>query len=218
MNALIICDDFYHPGGIIEEGLSFLKPEWELKIMTDMSKEDLTSLPLNGFDVIILCKDNEISNENLNGWLNDTIINKFLEFTENGGGFAAMHAGSVSCKRSAALKNLVGCEFMSHPDQCPVEYYSVPEINDSITKNVNPFTETDEHYVIDISAGDANIFLYGKSENGNLPAGYTRFYGKGRVLALTPGHNLPVWQNAEYKKLIKNALNWCAGKGNAKTL
>lgn len=210
MKALVICDDFYHSGSIIEEGLSFLKPEWEFFFMTDMSQSDLNSAVLSGYNVIILCKDDQISPENENGWLNDLIMQKFLDFTENGGGFMAMHAGTVACKRSVELKKLVGCEFMSHPDQCPVEYSVIQGVNVQITDGVNKFTEKDEHYVIDISANDIEIFLEGKSEHGNIAAGYTRLQGNGRVAVLTPGHNLTVWQNEEYKKIIKNSLNWCA--------
>jgi len=41
-------------------------------------------------------------------------------------------------------------------------------------------------------------------------AGYVRTQGRGRVCVLTPGHNLPVWLNPQFQKLLTNALNWCA--------
>lgn len=211
MKALVICDDFYHSHDIIREGLAFLEPEWEFHFMTNMTQADLGTADLSCYNAILLCKDDQISPENQASWLTDSIMQKFSDFTENGGGFMAMHAGTVACKRSAELKKLVGCEFMSHPDQCPVECSVIHGINEQITNGVNAFTEKDEHYVIDITATDINVFLEGKSEHGIITAGYTRLQGNGRVVVLTPGHNLSVWQNEEYRKIIRNSLYWCTG-------
>ncbi len=41
--------------------------------------------------------------------------------------------------------------------------------------------------------------------------GYVRSIGKGRLCVLTPGHILSVWENEEYRKLVRNAVFWCAG-------
>ncbi|MCL2775843.1 MAG: ThuA domain-containing protein, partial [Oscillospiraceae bacterium] len=69
----------------------------------------------------------------------------------------------------------------------------------------------DEHYFIDFTATDADVFLEGRSENGVQHAGYSRIHnGSGRVCVLTPGHNLSVLQNEQYRKMIRNAVYWCA--------
>jgi type 1 glutamine amidotransferase len=57
---------------------------------------------------------------------------------------------------------------------------------------------------------DADVFLNSESEHGSQPAGWTRVEGAGRVCVLTPGHNLPVWQDASYQTVIANALRWCS--------
>ena len=63
-------------------------------------------------------------------------------------------------------------------------------------------------------AKDADLFLTSTSdtEAGTQYAGYTRTFGKGRFCCLTPGHTLKVFHNPEYRKILKNALDWCAGK------
>ena len=49
-------------------------------------------------------------------------------------------------------------------------------------------------------------------EAGTQAAGYVRQIGKGRFCALTPGHNLAVYENESCLKLLKQALRWCAGE------
>jgi trehalose utilization protein len=80
-----------------------------------------------------------------------------------------------------------------------------------LTQGVAPFTATDEHYFIDMAAGPADVFLTGASRHGTLPAGWARTEGQGRVCVLTPGHNLDVWLDPNFQRLLANGLNWCAG-------
>jgi type 1 glutamine amidotransferase len=58
---------------------------------------------------------------------------------------------------------------------------------------------------------DRDVFAWSHSVHGKQPAGWLRSEGRGRVCALTPGHNLEVWLNPEFQKLLSNALHWAAG-------
>ena len=208
MKILIICDDIYHHEEIIKEGLSFLENEYELTYASDMSEYPFADNPLSQYNVVIIAKDNIISKSNENKWLTEDIEKQFSDYSENGGGLIFLHAGSVICRQSALLKNIAGCAFESHPEQCAVDFVITAE--QSITKGTNNFFEKDEHYFIDFTATDADIFLESRSEYGIQPAGYTRIHsGIGRVCVLTPGHNLNVLQNEQYRKIIKNAILWC---------
>lgn len=72
------------------------------------------------------------------------------------------------------------------------------------------FVIRDEHYQMEILAGDADIFLTSCSKTGGIQtAGYTREMGRGRLCVLTPGHTLSVWQNREFQKIFLNAVKWC---------
>jgi hypothetical protein len=87
------------------------------------------------------------------------------------------------------------------------------------------FCKTDEHYRIDITADDADVLLasysppqgekskyqedpYNNTQAAICAAGYVRTQGKGRVCVLTSGHYLPVWHDAQFQKLLANALKW----------
>jgi len=209
MKILIICDDFYHHGETIQEGLSFLQDEFELTYATDMTEYSFKDKPLSGYNVVIIAKEDIVSKSNRDTWLTEDIENQFADYVENGGGLIFLHAGTVLCKKSAILKNIAGCAFIDHPEQCVVDFKIIS--NHEITNRAENFSEKDEHYFIDFVATDAYVFLESSSENGTQPSGYARIHnGKGHVCVLTPGHNLNVFQNVQYQKMIRNAVYWCA--------
>ena len=206
MKILVICDDIYHHGEVIQLGLSFLTDEFVVSYATDMSDFSFDVTPLTGFDVVVIAKDNIVSKSKHEKWLTENIERKFADYVENGGGLLFLHAGTVLCRHSEILKNLAGCVFVNHPEQCVVDYNIMAE--HEITLGSVSFSEKDEHYFIDFSADDAVIFLDGVSEHGSQPAGYARV--NKRVCVLTPGHNLSVFENSEYQKIIRGAVKWCA--------
>lgn len=209
MKILVICDDFYHHGEIVEEGLLFLQNENEVIFAKNMSEYSFADNPLSKYDVVIIAKDDMISKSDKNKWFNESVEKQFSDYADNGGGLIFLHAGSVLCKHSVVLKSISGCEFVSHPEQCVVDFVITSDT--AAVNGAENFAEKDEHYFIDFTAADADIFLESRSEHGTQPAGYTRIHnGSGRVCVLTPGHNLSVFQNAQYKKIIKNAVCWCA--------
>ena len=209
MNILVICDDYYHHEEVVGGGLSLIQGEYDFTYAIDMTKYIFSENPLSDYDVVIIAKDDIISKSDNGKWLTDDIIKQFSDYADNGGGLIFLHAGTVLCKHSDILKNIAGCSFITHPEQCVVDFNIIYE--NEITCGAENFAEKDEHYFIDFTATDAEIFLEGKSESGVQPAGYTRIHNnKGRVCVLTPGHNLSVFENEQYKKIIKNAIEWCA--------
>ena len=208
MKILVICDDFYHHGEIIKEGLSFLQDECELTYATDMSEYSFADKPLSDYSVVIVAKDKHTSKSKEESWFTGEVEKQFADYADNEGGLIFLHAGSVLCKHSPLLKSISGCEFSSHPEQCVVDFcITSPH---AITKGAVNFFEKDEHYFIDFTATDAEVFLESRSAHGVQPAGYVRTHNdSGRVCVLTPGHNLSVFQNDQYKKMIRNAVYWC---------
>ena len=212
MKILVICDDFYHHEEVIKPGLAFLKDEYDLTFATDMTEYSLADKPLADYQVVIVAKDMHTSKSNKESWLTEQVIKQFEDYANGKNGLIFLHAGAVLCKHSQVIKNISGCEFDTHPEQCPVEHIITAAAHPIADGAIN-FTEKDEHYFIDFTAKDADIFLESRSEHGTQPAGYTRINNNsGRVCVLTPGHNLSVFENEQYKKIIKNAVKWCAGK------
>ena len=209
MKVLVICDDFYHRGEVIKEGLDFLRDEFDMTYAMDMSEYSFADKPLSGYNVVIIAKENLISNSNKDHWFDENIEKQFEEYVSNGGGLIFLHAGAVLCRNFAILKSISGCAFINHPEQCVVDFNITS--THAIINGVEGFAEKDEHYFIDFTANDADIFLESVSPHGTQPAGYARIHNeRGRVCVLTPGHNLSVFQNGQYKKIIRNAVDWCA--------
>ena len=137
----------------------------------------------------------------------------FQRYVEEGHGFLSLHAGNCFRKDDCPeMVDLIGNDFKYHPPQCPVTVRATKP--HPVTRGAQAFTARDEHYVIDLCAGDADVFLESVSDTpaGRQIAGYTRLLGKGRLCVLTPGHTLSALSDPEYLKIIANALNWCAGK------
>jgi type 1 glutamine amidotransferase len=218
MKVLLICGDHWHPAQVPLEGVAPLaKKGFVFDAVT--SADEFDPGCLTQYPVVMLCKGE--------GWMTDAVQQAFADYVEDGGGLLAVHNGTVTTKSNPALGQLLGSRFAYHPADCPVTVQPVKP--HPAAAGAGMFIETDEHYRLDILADDIDIFMasYSPSQGGadkyaddpyhNSPAwvcaaGYTRKQGKGRVCVLTPGHLLPVWHNAEFQKILENALKWCAGK------
>lgn len=199
---LIICDDIYHHEEVLKNGLSFLSDKYEL---------EFTNVPCGQFEnysAVILAKDDVVSKDNKENWLTADIEKQIENYVNNGGGIIFLHAGTVICKKSAILKSIAGCAFITHPEQCEINFLITSK--NPQTEGAENFCIKDEHYFIDFTADDAEIFLESHSAEGKQPAGYTRMQKKGRVCVLTPGHNPEVFDDPQYQKIIQNALDFCA--------
>ena len=226
MRVLLICGDYWHPGQIAADGVAPLaKQDFQLDIITNAN--DFSHDMLRQYPVVILAKCDEVSQEDKRTWKTEAVQRAFVDYVESGGGLLAVHSGIVGSKNTETLDKLIGCRFIYHPNNCPVTVQPVKP--HPVTEGVGMFCETDEHYRIEIIAPDADVLLascspgqgeeskYQEDPYFNTPAavcaaGYVRTQGKGRVCVLTPGHILPVWSNAQFQKLLANALRWTSQK------
>lgn len=104
---------------------------------------------------------------------------------------------------------LVGSAFRGHPPRCTVHLQAALPAH-PVLDGVPDFVIRDEHYAMEMTCEDAQVFLESRSEKGGVqPAGYTREIGKGRLCALTPGHTLDVWEDERFQRLFTNAAEWC---------
>jgi len=222
MRILVICGDYWHPLASIKEGLGpILKSRGDVDFISENNQ--INSEIFNKYDLLVITKADEIAPENYLVWKTQEIQQALLEYVENGGGLLVCHAGVVSGKETDIYDQLVGCRFRYHPRDSAVTV--APLKPHPICEGVEAFTEVDEHYWIDVLKDDVDIIFSSTSPaQGDLekaesepydncpvtvyPSGYTRVQGQGRVCVLTPGHLLPVWQNENYEKTIKNAIKW----------
>lgn len=209
MKALVICDDFYHHGDVVEAGMKPLQSE-EISLTFRWDTTDFSAEDLQGYAVICLCKANRVSAEKAGLWLTEEVQNGLIDFVRSGGGLLALHAGTTAGKNAHSFRRLVGCVFDHHPEACTVEYVVTKET--PITAGTGNFSGRDEHYFLTMDTDNAEIFLESRSHAGSQPAGYLLRKGQGRICVMTPGHNLPIWLAPEYQTMLKNALLWCAGE------
>ena len=211
---LVLCDDLWHPAEVIEKGLAARQDErFEFDIIK-AAKDILTPERIAKYRLIICCKSNSVIAANNAPWFEPGVTEvcpkEFEDYIKVGGGFLAVHSGlAYTRERNSEYVDLVGSIFRGHPPRCTVNLH-VTEPEHPILEGISDFTIRDEHYNMEMVCDDAEIFMESTSEKGGRqPAGYTRVMGKGRLCALTPGHTLDVWENASFKKLFTNAMEWC---------
>lgn len=219
MKVLVLCGDYWHPAEVIRRGLSYLNQTdagemYEFDFVED-AKDILTPEFIRQYPVIINAKMDELTGSNQTRWFEwiaEVQPADLKAYVEEGGGFIALHAGnSFFADKTPDYVDFVGNAFVTHPARCDVKL-TITERN-PITEGVNDFVVRDEHYEIDHLAADRKTFMTSESKEGGVQtAGYTREMGKGRLVVLTPGHILSVFANAEFQKLLHNAIAWCAGE------
>ena len=225
MKILLVCNDKWHKGQVAIEGFGTLaKGNYEIDIITDAG--DLSRNMLDQYQVIVLCKSREDVEEDNEYWGNIETQKTIIDYVEKGGGVLAIHSGLVGGSNTGALEDLLGCRFISHPEQSLVT--TAPLKPHFITKGIDVFIEKDEHYIIEVIQDDIEVLFasysppqgekskYETEPYFNSPAilcasGYVRKVGEGRVCGLTPGHNMEVWLNPTYQNILINAIKWCGG-------
>ena len=221
MRVLLLCDDQYHPGRVPIAGMEPLK---EKGFSIDVIQDAKMFGPgkLSEYAVVVMSKSDHISNQDHNPWKTGAIQDAFVQYVENGGGLLVSHSGTVAGTHTEKLDKLIGCRFDHHPPQSMVTVQPIKP--HPVTDGVGMFYEKDEHYYVEILADDVDILAaahallhdeegkYAVNPGGIVPAVYVRTQGKGRVCVLTPGHNTEVWLNADFQRMLTNAIKWCGGK------
>ncbi|HSH79349.1 MAG TPA: ThuA domain-containing protein [Herpetosiphonaceae bacterium] len=206
MRTLVLCDDYWHPACTARAGLG---PLMDAGFTFDWVENacEWSAVRMDEYPVVLLTKSNNVSSSDRTPWVTEEVQAAFVEYVRRGNGLLVIHSGSADYRELPVLRRLLGGVFASHPPQCAVTVE--PCEGHSLVTGSTPFTLVDEHYIMDLDDGEADVFLTTTSEHGTQPGGWTRTEGDGRVCLLTPGHNLPVWLHPSYQALLRNALRWC---------
>lgn len=168
----------------------------------DWSAERMAMYP-----VTILTKSNNVSSADRTDWMTETVQSAFYDYVYQGNGQLAVHSGTAEYAQKPVLRHLLGGVFTHHPEQCPVMIE--PHQGHPLSEGSVAFTVRDEHYFMALDDLRADVFVTTKSEHGEQPGGWRRTEGNGRVVVLTPGHNLEVWLHPSFQTLLLNSLRWC---------
>jgi type 1 glutamine amidotransferase len=206
MRVLVLCDDRWHPAATVRGGIGALGEcgfefDW-IENAGEWSAERMATYPL-----VLLSKSDQITAADERSWVTEAVQRAFVDHVNKGNGLLAVHSGTVYAQHPL-LRSLIGGAFINHPKQCPVTVE--PQPGHPLASGSEPFTLVDEHYMMELDDGGADVFLTTTSAHGTQPGGWTRVEGEGRVCVLTPGHNLEVWQHPSFQTLLLNALRWCS--------
>jgi len=188
----------WHQMSPFDELLKKLLHEYEVTISTNYS--DFQINELINYDVCISLVDQWIP-------LNESETFGILTYVFNGGGLLMIHQG-ISLQARDELALLARGKFIQHPEQCILEYQPIPNSHE-IVNNVEAFSSKEEPYqcILDHIV-KTNVFMEYKLEDTVYAAGWCHSYGIGKVVYLSPGHNLETFKNPMYQKVIQNSINW----------
>ena len=101
-----------------------------------------------------------------------------------------------------------GGHFIDHSEDHP-EMTMKAVADNPLTKGIKDFIIKDEQYFMDVDQNEVEIFLKAKSDQfGESTAGWIKDYKQGKVIVLTPGHSLEVFEEEMMQKLINNILEY----------
>lgn len=204
MKLVILCDDYWHPGQVIEEGFSFIREKIDADMSVIYDAREFDPAILDTTDVFVFAKSDNTTQSNTSPWMNDGVIAAFERYVANGGGFIGLHSGTCYNK-FPRIKAFLGGAFLFHPEQCPVRFDAIAK--HPITAGVEPFLAKDEHYQMDTLEGIA--ILGATSSEHNAQAGaWVKELGLGKIAVITPGHNIEMFQQPGMQTLLINAVNF----------
>jgi scyllo-inositol 2-dehydrogenase (NADP+) len=132
-------------------------------------------------------------------------------FVKGGGGFVGLHAAADCFRGNRAFVDMLGCEFVHHPEQH--EFKVEIAVKDHyLTTRMPDFSVFDEMYHLQ-SFDPAKVTVLAQTmwQGKPQPMVYVKPYGAGQVAYLANGHTLQAWKHPEFRKLLLRAVAWSAG-------
>jgi type 1 glutamine amidotransferase len=89
----------------------------------------------------------------------------------------------------------------------------IEDKNHPVTKGLNDFEVFDETYKGYYIENGVKPLLTTSEPSSNPVIGWTKKYGKARVVTLQSGHDVPTFENPDFRKLLKQAVEWAYNEG-----
>lgn len=134
-----------------------------------------------------------------------------------GAALVGWHGGIAdSFRASAEYLQLIGGQFVAHPD-APVEHsIDITELGHDhpITGGIDDFTlDTEQYWVLsddlnDVLATTTHTARDQWARPVTVPAVWTRAWGDGRVVVVTPGHDLTILDHPSVRTMIERGILW----------
>lgn len=77
-----------------------------------------------------------------------------------------------------------------------------------VTRGINDFNLFDETYKGYYIADDVIPLLTTDEPSSNTVIGWAKNYGKSRIVVLQSGHDVPTFENPDFRKLLRQSIEW----------
>ena len=206
--VLALVGDYYHPSDYLKQALKMIiKKNYQLDLYS--SHQEIDWDRLMEYDVLILATWGKINDPDDEAyWLDEYHEQKIDQFLAEGGKLFLVHSGTASYPEDGLFRKIAGGYFIEHPEDHP-EMTMKAAADNFLTKGIKDFQIKDEQYFMDVDQKEVEIFLKAESDQfGESIAGWSKDYKQGKVIVLTPGHTLEVFEEAMMQKLINNILEY----------
>jgi len=152
------------------------------------------------------------------GVLTDAQKQKLLERVRSGVGVVGIHASYYSFEEWEDYHRLYGARFVKHEASDARLVVTIVDKEHPITQGLDDsFEVVSELYQSTPPAEDCRILARSREAGTDpeYPSVWTRTYGKGRIVAILPGHWPDSYRVDGFQKLLASAARWAARRSNA---
>jgi uncharacterized protein len=211
-----------------------LEGKVDLDVFITKDLNYLTPEKIRDFGLVMLnvCQQTELSADEKRG---------LLEAVHNGLPVVALHCTFWSFADWSEFRQMLGAYVLGHPKRgnvclnvtrpdspitagLPAQFVledDEPYLVDDRDPSIQSYVQTCKTYKvglpITVLAPDGNHYNTissgdtGPDRNGPEPEVWTKTYGKGRIFAMTIGHDTKTQQDPNYLQLLQNGVSWALG-------
>jgi len=156
---------------------------------------------LDGFDAVVIYTQG--------GKLTAAQERGLLEYVKGGGGLVGIHSAADSFVGNEGYMEMIGMEFAGHGPMADITVEHTDDFEEIVPRIPQTWVQFDEFYILKKrTAKKLRPFQYGWWQFDRKLLGYTRPYGKGRVLYTGLGHDEQAFNHPEFQALIHKAIRY----------
>jgi type 1 glutamine amidotransferase len=145
----------------------------------------------------------------------------FAECIKRGKPVVVLHHSLCAFESWPEYRNIIGGKYFLNPTTVNgKEYQAGSYIHDlhfsvkvvdpkhPVTNGVGDFEIFDETYKGYYVADDVTPLIMTDESSSEQIIGWAKKYGKARIVVIQSGHDTPTFENPDYRKLLKQAIEW----------
>jgi len=157
--------------------------------------------------------------------INDDQAKIFAECISEGKAVVALHHSICAFDNWPEYWNIIGGKYFHKPTSFKGKDYpacsyihdlrfnvKISDAGNPVTKGVRDFMVFDETYKGFYVEEGVTPLLTTNEPSSNPVIGWSKKYGKARIVVLQSGHDVPTFENPDFRKLLKQAVQWVYNK------